>query len=133
MTEKPLILEKLDLDFSICKLPDISDVDLSRDFTFLSKTDEEISFVCPAGLTPQNSIAVETGWNALRVDGVLDFSMVGLLARISGILAKENISSFVISTYNTDYFFLKFHDFERSVSLLTKNGYTINQQKNSLK
>ena len=118
-----MILSKLNIDFSICKLHDPADIDLNHDFVFLSRTDEEISLVCPADLCPQNVIAVETDWKALRVDGVLDFSMVGVLSRISGILAAENISIFVISTYNTDYIFLKSQDFEKSISLLEKNDY----------
>jgi len=41
-----------------------------------------------------------------------------VVASITSVLAKASISVFVISTYNTDYVFLKSHDFERAVSLI---------------
>jgi len=118
-----MILSKLDVNFSICKLRDATGVDVNRDFVFFARTDEEISLVCPSDQAPQTALAVEAGWKAFRIEGVLDFGMVGVLAKISGLLAAENISIFAVSTYNTDYIFLKSDIFEKAVSLLGKNGY----------
>jgi hypothetical protein len=92
---------------------------------FFSKTDEEVSLVCPSSLVPSNAAIVETDWKAIRIDGVLDLNMVGVVAGITSILAKADISVFIISTYNTDYFFVKAADFSKSVSLLEKNQYII--------
>ena len=118
-----MILSKFDINFSICRLNDITSVDLSRDFVFFARTDEEISLVCPADQVPQDALAVEAGWKAFRIEGVLDFGMVGVLSKISGVLAAENMSIFAVSTYNTDYIFLKSDIFEKAVSLLENNGY----------
>ena len=120
-----MILKLIGIDFSICKLKEMPDANLSENFTFLSKTDEEISLVCASHLAPQNALDIEEGFKALRIEGVLDFSMVGVIAKISNILADGNISVFVISTYNTDYIFLKAKDYEKSAALLENNGYQI--------
>jgi len=117
-----MIFTTLDLDFSICKIRDVSGVDLSREFVFLSKTDEEVSLVCPSDCTPRDALAVEAGWRAFRIDGILDFGLVGVVADITGVLAAAGISVFVISTYNTDYVFMKCHDFDKGLALL-RNRY----------
>ena len=108
----------LSADFTICKIKSISDVDFTRDFVFLSKTDEEISLVCESAHTPTDAIAAESDWRALRIDGVLDFNMVGVIAGITKVLAEADISVFVVSTYNTDYILLKSHDFDNGLAIL---------------
>jgi len=118
-------LKKIGKDFSVCKTQNLNDVDFSKEFIFLSKTDEEISLVCESYIVPKNTIAVEDGWKALRITGILDFGMVGVIAKIADILSQASISIFVISTYNTDYIFLKAFNYEKSIALLEKNGYTI--------
>ena len=120
-----MLLKKLDLDFTVCKVADISGIDFGRDFVFLSKTDEEISLVCESQLTPDNATEIEHGWKCLRIEGVLDFELIGVVAKLTGVLAAEGISVFVVSTYNTDYLFLKAVNFERSIALLKENGYRL--------
>ena len=116
-------LLKLNHDFSVCKVQDISQVDFGDEFIFLSKTDDEISLVCDTDRIPGNTTEVEKGWKALKIDGILDFSMVGVISNISRILAGAGISIFVVSTFNTDYILLKDHSFEKSLDLLRAAGY----------
>jgi Uncharacterized conserved protein len=71
----------------------------------------------------QQTLQVDEGWKAFRVQGVLDFSLIGILAEISGILAKQKISVFAISTYNTDYILTKAESFEKAITALQENGY----------
>jgi len=113
-------IHKLEENFSVCKIQNISDADFSREFLFLSKTDEEISLVCETDFVPADATAVENGWKGFRIVGVLDFGMVGVIAQISAVLAEAGISVFVVSTYNTDYVFVKEENFERAVELLQK-------------
>ena len=61
----------------------------------------------------------------LSIQGILDFSLVGVLARVSGILAENEISIFAVSTYNTDYILVKSAAFEKAVSVLEAAGYKI--------
>jgi len=120
-----MILTVLTETFSICKLKDYSKVDLSRPFVFTGSTDEERSLVCPTPLVPSDTLERSDGWRAFRIEGELDFSLVGILTGISGILAKGGIGIFAVSTFNTDYVFTKSDRFEEALRLLSASGYGI--------
>lgn len=75
---------------------------------------------------PQDCEA-QKGFSAMRIAGVLDFSLTGVLAKISGILAQAGVSIFVVSTFETDYILVKHTDLKRSVESLTSNGCQIKQ------
>lgn len=64
------------------------------------RTDEELSLVCTTDHAPVNTMERDDGWKAFKIQGVLDFTLKGILARISTILADNNIDIFAISTYN---------------------------------
>ncbi len=110
---------------SVCKVTDISDIDLTADFYFIGKTDEELSLVCKTKDVPQKTTERDDGWRGFRIQGVLDFSLIGILSKLSGILAENNIGIFAVSTFNTDYILVKAENFERALSILSKEGYTI--------
>lgn len=118
-------LQQLKNDFAVCKLSDVSAVDLTKAFTFLSITDDEISLVCDAASIPANATDIERDWKGLKISGILDFGMIGVIAAISALLAQEKISIFVVSTYNTDYILLKSAQYTQAVSVLQANGYTM--------
>lgn len=118
-------LEVLLPAFTVCQISDLMVIDFSREFVFFSKTDKELSLVCETACVPQNTLAREDGWRGFRVSGVLEFSLVGILAEISGILAKSGISIFAVSTYNTDYIFAKSDVFDRAMETLARAGYAI--------
>jgi len=111
--------------FSVCKVKSLAQADLSREFVFFAKTDEELSLVCETTHVPADTLAREDGWRAFRIEGVLDFSMVGVLAKIASLLAEQDISIFAVSTYNTDYIFTKSESFDPAIALLHKAGYTV--------
>ena len=121
----PITLYLLNEDFSVCKVSDYSKVDLTRPFCFSEKTDEENSLICETEAVPNNTTEREDGWRAFRIMGTLDFSLVGILAKISELLAKAEIGIFAISTYNTDYILTKEADYDRALQTLTENGYEI--------
>ena len=87
--------------------------------------DEEKSLVCITKDVPSNAIERDDGWKAFRIQGVLDFSLIGILSRISGILAENEIGIFAISTYNTDYVLTKKENFQRALDILKDAGYKI--------
>lgn len=119
-------LEVLPQAFTVCQVSDISTIDFTRGFVFFSRTDEELSLVCETDFVPQNTLMRADGWRGFRVSGVLDFSLVGVLAELSGILGKAGISIFAVSTYNTDYLFTKADAFERAIAALGEAGHTVN-------
>ena len=118
-------LKVIDNEFSVCKVEDYSQVDLNEEFVFAGHTDEELSLVCPTSLVPDNTTECNDGWKAFRIEGVLDFSLVGILSRISTCLADNSIGIFAISTFNTDYILIKDGDFEKAIEVLELAGYTI--------
>ena len=116
-------LKKLPDALTVCKLARPEDADVSKDLFFLCRTDEEISLVCRTEDTPENTLAREDGWRAFRIQGVLDFSLIGILSRLSGILAENGIGIFAVSTYNTDYILVKKENFDRAMMVLSDAGY----------
>lgn len=120
-----MLLKRIDASFCVCKLSSLPEAKPDGGFFFLSRTDEEISLVCESAAAPANALAREDGWRALRIEGMLDFSLIGILARISGILAGQKIGIFAISTYNTDYILTKQENFDRAIAALADAGYEI--------
>lgn len=120
-----MILKRLDMDLTVCQIADIREIPVESDFYFVGRTDEEISLVCKTEDTPTETIAREDGWSAFRIEGVLDFSLVGILSKISAILAEAGIGIFAVSTYNTDYILVKKENFGRAMEVLAEAGYEV--------
>ena len=100
-----MTIQVLSQSFTVCQLSKLPE-QICSPFHFLSVTDEEISLVCPP-------------------PDVLDFSLIGILARISSLLADQSISIYALSTYNTDYVLTKDTQFNHAISTLQSAGYTI--------
>ena len=98
---------------------------MDADFYFIGKTDEEVSLVCKTEDTPDNTIQRDDGWRGFRIQGVLDFSLIGILSKLSGILAEHRIGIFAVSTFNTDYILVKEENYERALTVLASEGYTV--------
>ena len=118
-------LKKLEYDLTVCKVEAITDIDMTADFFFIGKTDEEMSLVCKTNDVPKNTTERDDGWKGFRIQGVLDFSLIGILSKLSGILAENHIGIFAVSTFNTDYILVKAENFEKALSVLSAEGYTI--------
>lgn len=116
-------IQCLDIDFAVCKVADFSCVRMECEFCFAAGTDEEFSLVCPENELPTNVIKAEKGWRGFRVEGTLDFGLVGIIADISACLKNENIPLFVISTFNTDYILVKKEFEKRAIYTLKSHGY----------
>lgn len=115
----------IDGSFSICKVVDFSEVKTSDKFNFISITDKENSLICLTKNTPKNTVNRIDGWRALRIQGVLDFSLIGILSRILSLLAEAKIGIAAVSTFNTDYIFVKEADLDKAVVTLTGADYKI--------
>ena len=117
-----MILNIINEVFSVCKVADYEGIDLSSPYIFIGSTE---SLVCPIHLVPDNTVERDDGWKAFRIEGILDFSLIGILAAISKVLADGGIGIFAISTFNTDYILTKSENFERAIGLLQSKGYSI--------
>lgn len=115
----------LDYDFSVCKVSNYSLVNFESDYCFIGKTDEENSLVCITNDVPVNTTERDDGWKAFRIQGILDFSLIGILSKISTLLAENEIGIFAVSTYNTDYILTKKENFDKAIDVLIKAGYHV--------
>ena len=104
---------------------DYSLVDFNKEFIFAGKTEEEASLVCLTNDVPSNTTERDDGWKAFRIQGILDFSLIGILSAISGILAENEIGIFAISTFNTDYILTKAENYQKAIDVLANAGYEI--------
>ncbi len=118
-------IKKIEHAFSVCKVPDFSQVDLEKEYCFTGTTDEEKSLVCLTENVPENATVREDGWRAFRIQGVLDFFLIGILAKIATLMADNHIGIFAVSTYNTDYILTKQEHFEKALKVLAEAGYRI--------
>ena len=121
-----MILKKLPYALTVCKVESLAAIDLSAEVFFIGKTDEELSLVCRTEDTPARTTEREDGWKGFRIEGVLDFSLIGILSKISTVLAEAGIGIFAVSTYNTDYVLVKAEQFDRAMDALAGAGYQVN-------
>ena len=125
MKDEGLMLKVIERDLTVCKVDSIEKIDLKRDFYFIGRTEEEVSLVCETKDTPEHTVEREDGWRGFRIEGVLDFSLIGILSKLSTILAENQIGIFAVSTFNTDYILVKEENFKKALSVLEKEGYSI--------
>lgn len=118
-------LKVINNEFSVCKVKDYSEINLNQEYVFTGSTDEERSLVCPVSLVPNDTIEREDGWRAFRIEGVLDFSLIGILSKISSLLAANKIGIFAISTFNTDYILTKKENSDKAIDVLKAEGYLV--------
>ncbi len=118
-------LKRIEHKLTVCKVSEISNIDMNSEFYFIGKTDEELSLVCKTEDTPQNTLERDDGWRGFYIRGILDFSLIGILSKLSGILAEHKIGIFAVSTYNTDYILVKEDNYEKALSVLVSEGYTV--------
>lgn len=117
----------LDAVFAVAQIPPGSKipswVDLEGFYAVIN-TSDEVSIVCDEKCVPED-VQSEVGWKSIMVQGPLDFSLIGILADLSSVLAKAEISIFALSTYNTDYILLKRDQLDEAVRTLKQAGYEI--------
>lgn len=103
---------------------EVPEIVFNQNFYSITKTDDELSIVLNEDVNIQTDI-VEYNWRAIKIIGTLDFSLIGILSKISTILAQAKIPIFVISTYNTDYILLKADKLEDAINVLKQNEYQV--------
>jgi hypothetical protein len=127
MGDVKLTLTVLPGRFGICRLdPDevLPEWATGGPFFSITRSAEELSVVCAEAAIPEGAES-EKGWRCMKFQGPLDFSLIGVLSSITAPLAKGGISIFAISTYNTDYVFVKTSRLEEARSILSSAGHRI--------
>jgi len=127
MSEKILTMKLLKEKYGVCRLDKtelIPEWAKESEFFSITKTLDELSIVCSQGGIP-SSVKCEKDWKILKVEGPLDFSLVGILSSISNVLAQQEISIFAISTFDTDYILVKDKDIDNAIGSLCIAGYEV--------
>ncbi|MBN2046466.1 MAG: ACT domain-containing protein [Anaerolineaceae bacterium] len=126
---RKLTLTLKDSGFNLCQMPpetSIASIWLpASGFWSITHTKEELSIILPADAPTPLGAKIESGWRMLRVNGTLDFSLVGILARLTEILALAGVSIFSISSYNTDYLLVKESQLPAAIHALQTAGVNI--------
>ena len=86
------------------------------------RTPDELAVVCLEEHAPVGA-KVEVGWRLFRVEGQLDFSLIGILAEITRTLAEARISVYALSTFNTDYLLVR--DLDGAVAAFRSGGHQV--------
>ncbi len=120
-------LEILSGEYRVCRLNPESPVPdwatQGRVYT-VTRTEEELSILCRSEQVPVD-VEQETHWRAMEVEGPLDFNEIGILAGLLQPLAQAGIPVFVLSTYLTDYLFLKENHLAKAIAVLQRAGNTL--------
>ena len=117
-------LRRIAGDFSICRVRDLSQVKWQEDWTFAAIRPGELSLLCKSAHVPPDALKREDGYCGFEIVGQLDFSLIGILARISTVLAEAGVSILAQSTFDTDCVFLKTAQRQVAAQALVDAGYT---------
>lgn len=113
--------------YSVCRLD--ADAPLpawasSGSIFSITRTSDELSIVCEQNRVP-DGVRGEHGWRCLRVAGTMAFSMIGVVTSFSTPLAAAGLGIFIISTFDTDYLFVKASDLSNAVTALRTTGHIV--------
>lgn len=118
-------LELLSMPFAVLRLDADAPMPQDLPFTFWSRTDIEVTLVCPEAQAPDAYQSIERGWRTLRVAGTLDFSLIGILSRLTTALVEAGVGVFVLSTFLTDYILVREGQLEQAQQALLADGHEI--------
>ena len=120
--------------YAVCKFKNDADIPgfiYDSEFYSITKTPDELSIVCRQSENIRdikNMFEVNKDWRIIKVKTPLDFSSIGVISGISGILKENKISILTISTYETDYILVKNKDLRRVVDSLKESEYKISYE-----
>ena len=117
-------------EFAVCRLsPESATIPtwaFAGHWYSLTRTDDEVSVVCPAQLVP-DGVQAERDWCLLRLTGPFPFDMTGILAAVLVPLAAAGIPIFALSTFDTDYVLVKSPDLASATDALRNAGHRIDE------
>ena len=120
-----LTMTILEQEFSLHRLNVNSNVPpevLAADFYAITKTEDELSIVCPSAIVLTGK-KMDAGWRCIKVCGILDLTLTGILAGLTAVLADAKISVFAFSTYDSDYLLVKQENVEQAREALERSGH----------
>ena len=122
-----MILQLLPQALTVCKVAQPEALAPDVPFYFAARTEGELSLVCATAQVPPYTLAREDGFRALRVAGSMAFSLVGILAGLTGALAAAAVPVFAVSTFDTDYLLVKVERLPEALRALREAGYAVEE------
>jgi hypothetical protein len=122
-------LRVLEGRYAVCRLAPDDPVPaglLEGRFGSVTRTGAELSIVCAESRAPRGPRR-ETGFRCLEVVGPLDFSLTGILSSLTSPLAAAGVAIFVLSTFDTDYVFVRESQLAAAIRALTGAGHRIRE------
>ena len=127
MDASSLTFTLLPATLAVCRLESGAPVPawaLTGPFVSITRTADEMSVICPEPAVPAGVVCA-AGWRCLKLEGPFDFSVTGLVASFSALLAGAGISLMVVCTYDTDYLLVRGEDLDRAIAALQRGGFRI--------
>jgi uncharacterized protein len=117
--------------YSIYKFAEVREIPseiISSGFYSITRTQDEISVVtnCP---TDFEYFKPSKNWKGFMVEGVLDFSLVGIIHDLTKPLKDNGIAVFILSTFNTDYLFVKEENFSKTMNIYRLTDHIMVKEK----
>jgi len=122
-----LAFRRLPGRFAVCRLAagaSLPDWGFAGPFASVSRTAEELSVVCAEESVP-TEVHTERGWVGFKLEGPFAFSQTGILAAFIAPLAESRIPIFAISTFDTDYVFVKEESVAAALATLRDAGHRL--------
>ena len=127
MAPRSLSLELLSDTFAVCRFAAHEPVPawalLPATFTSISRSEHELSIVCPESAVPLAQVA-ERGYRAMRVRGPLPFHATGILESIARPLAEASIPNLAIANHDPDDILVRSRDLASAMEVLREAGHT---------
>ena len=120
LLEQTFTLHRLEPDAEIPALA------LRNPFFAVTRTANETSLVLPDSIEIDSDKS-DTGWACFKVEGPLEFNLVGILAGIASVLAEAQVSIFALSTFDTDYILVKREQVQAAKEALRAAGYNVDE------
>lgn len=117
--------------FAICRLApgdDVSSWSSESPFLSVTRSRDELSIVCSQHVIP-HTIRSSGNWRLLRIEGVLDLQLTGVLSGLLSPLAVAGVTVFALSTFDTDYFMVPEQMLDCACEVLRAEGHSISKGK----
>lgn len=99
-------------------------------FLTLTRSATELSVLCEASIS-LDSMQQETDFVCFQIEGTLDFSLVGILADLTGCLAEAELSTLAISSFDTDYLLVRAADADAARRAWQAAGHVVRDDADS--
>jgi hypothetical protein len=114
-------------EFAVSRLPPVGPIPDWADagpFVSITRCRDELSVVSLAANVPAE-VKSERNWACLKLLGPFPFQQTGILASFLVPCAQAGVPIFAISTFDTDYVFVKDNDKDRALKVLIAAGHEL--------